>query len=194
MGPDPNGSSGNESALNIGYSGLSFGRASGFFNVRPDSGATAPNPSLRFATGNTVRLLIDNEGFIGLGDTASAGTNPTSPIQFTSGAVTARLTTTGVWQDSSSRKAKENIHSLSANDAFKALAVLEPVEYNYKALPSDPKVGFIAEDVPDLVATPEREGLSALDIVAVVTRVVKEQQKTIDELNQRLADLEKSKQ
>lgn len=192
MGPDPNGSSGNESALNIGYSGNSFGRASGFFNVRPDSGATAPNPSLRFATGNTVRLLIDNEGFIGLGDTASGGVNPTTPIQYTNGGVTARLTTAGVWQDNSSRQAKENIHGLSADDAFKALAALEPVEYNYKVLPSDPKVGFIAEDVPAIVAAPERDGLSALDIVAVVTKVVQEQQKTIDQLNQRIADLEKN--
>lgn len=194
MGPDPNGSTGTESALNIGYSGASFGRASGFFNVRPDSGATAPNPSLRFATGNTVRLLIDNEGFIGLGDTASGGVNPTSPIQYTNGGVTARLTTAGVWQDNSSRNAKENIHNLSADDAFKALAALEPVEYNYKVLPTDPKVGFIAEDVPAIVATPERDGLSALDIVAVVTKVVKEQQKTIDQLNERIAELEKSKQ
>jgi hypothetical protein len=194
IGEDPDGSTGTQSSLNIGYSGASFGRASGFFNVRPDSNATAPNPSLRFATGNTVRMLIDNEGFIGLGDTASAGTNPTTPIQYTNGAVTARLTTAGVWQDNSSRKAKENIHSLTATAAFQALDALEPVEYNYKVLPNDPKVGFIAEDVPDLVAAPERDGLSALDIVAVVTRVVKEQQKTIDELNARIADLEKQQQ
>jgi Chaperone of endosialidase len=194
IGADPDGSTGNESAMTLGYSGATFGRASGFFNVRPDSGATAPNPSLRFATGNTVRVLIDNEGFIGLGDTASAGTNPTSPIQYTNGAVTARLTTAGAWQDASSRKGKENIHSLSAEAAFDALKTLEPVAYNYKVMPDDPKVGFIAEDVPELVAAPDREGLSALDIVAVVTRVVKEQQKTIEELNARIAELEKSNQ
>jgi hypothetical protein len=194
LGEDPDGSTGTQSALNIGYAGASFGRAVGFFNVRPDTNAVAPNPSLRFLTGNTVRLLIDNEGFIGLGDTASTGANPTSPIQFTSGASTARLTTTGVWQDASSRKAKEHIESLSADDARKALDELTPVTYNYKTLPTDPKVGFIAEDVPDLVATPERDGLSALDIVAVVTKVVQEQQKTIDALNQRIADLEKNQQ
>lgn len=194
IGNDPDGSAGNESALNIGYSGSSFGRGSGFFNVRPDTGAAAPNPSLRFATANVVRVLVDNEGFIGLGDTASSGSNPTSPIQYTNGAVTARLTAAGVWQDNSSRAAKENIHSLTADAAFKALDDLDPVEYNYKVMPNDPKVGFIAEDVPELVATPEREGLSALDIVAVVTRVVKEQQKTIDALNARIADLEKKEQ
>jgi hypothetical protein len=192
IGNDPDGSTGTESSLNIGYSGASFGIGSGFFNVRPDSSAVAPNPSLRFATGNTVRMIIDNEGFIALGDSASSGSNPTSPIQYTNGAVTARLTAAGVWQDNSSRKAKENIRSLTADAAFKALEVLEPVEYNYKVMPNDPKVGFIAEDVPELVAAPEREGLSALDIVAVVTKVVKEQQKTIDTLNHRIDELEKA--
>ena len=194
LGEDPDGSTGTQSALNIGYSGASFGAASGFINVRPDTNAVAPNPSLRFMTGNTVRILIDNEGFIGLGDTASGGLNPTSPIQYTNGAVTARLTAAGVWQDNSSRAAKEHIRSLSATAAFDALAGLDPVEYNYKVMPNDPKVGFIAEDVPELVATPEREGLSALDIVAVVTKVVQEQQKTIEQLNHRIAELEKSRQ
>ena len=193
IGEDPDGSTGTQSAMNVGYSGASFGRASGFFNVRPDSGATAPNPSLRFATGNTVRMIVDNEGFIALGDLASSGGNPTSPIHYTNGATVARLTTAGVWQDNSSRVAKENIHTLTASAAFKALQALEPVEYNYKVLPNDPKVGFIAEDVPDLVAAPERDGLSALDIVAVVTKVVKEQQKTIEELNARIAELEKER-
>jgi len=32
-----------------------------------------------------------------------------------------------------------------------------------------------------------------MDIVAVVTRVVQEQQKTIEQLNQRIAELEKEK-
>jgi hypothetical protein len=194
LGEDPDGSTGTQSAMNIGYGGGSFGRGAGFYNVRPDTNAVAPNPSLRFMTSNVVRILLDNEGFIGLGDTASTGANPTSPIQYTNGATTARLTTGGVWQDSSSRKAKEHIESLSADDARKALDELTPVTYNYKTVPNDPKVGFIAEDVPELVATPEREGLSALDIVAVVTKVVQEQQKTIDALNQRLADLEKNQQ
>ena len=38
---------------------------------------------------------------------------------------------------------------------------------------------FIAEDVPDLVATKDRKGLSPMDIVAVVTKVVQDQQETI---------------
>jgi len=141
-------------------------------------------------TANTVRMLIDNEGFIGLGTTA----NPDAPIHYTNGGTQARLTTAGVWTDSSSRAAKDDIIELNSTEAMDALRALNPVKYHYKVLPDDPKVGFIAEDVPDLVATPERQGLSALDIVAVVTKVVQEQQKTIEQLNQRINELEKQNQ
>jgi acetolactate synthase small subunit len=51
-------------------------------------------------------------------------------------------------------------------------------------------VGFIAEDVPDLVATTDRKGLSAMDIVAVLTKAVKEQQKTIEALTEKVKMLE----
>ena len=190
LGPNPDGNPGTESAFNFGYTGATFGRGSGFFNVRPDSGAVAPNPSIRILTANTQAMIIDNQQFIGIGTTA----NPDAPIHYTNGGTQARLTTAGVWTDASSRVAKEHIENLSVDAAMKALHDLQPVTYNYKVLPEDPKVGFIAEDVPDLVATPERQGLSALDIVAVVTKVVQEQQKTIDALNQRIDELEKNKQ
>lgn len=54
-------------AFNIGYSGSSFGRGSGFFNVRPDSLAVPPNPSLRFMTANVTRVIITNIGRVGVG-------------------------------------------------------------------------------------------------------------------------------
>ena len=53
-------------------------------------------------------------------------------------------------------------------------------------------VGFIAEDVPDLVARKGRRGLSSMDIVAVLTRVVQAQQKTIGALSEKLAGLERA--
>lgn len=40
-------------------------------------------------------------------------------------------------------------------------------------------MGFIAEDVPELVATKDRKGMSPMDVVAVLTKVVKEQQEAI---------------
>jgi hypothetical protein len=42
-------------------------------------------------------------------------------------------------------------------------------------------VGFIAEDVPDLVATPDRKGVASIDIVALLTKVVQQQQTTLQQ-------------
>jgi cell division protein FtsB len=51
-------------------------------------------------------------------------------------------------------------------------------------------VGFIAEDVPKLVATKNRKGMSAMDVVAVLTKVVQKQQRTIAELSRKVDKLE----
>ena len=67
---------------------------------------------------------------------------------------------------------------------------LEPVTYKYKANPQEGKVGFIAEDVPELVATNDRKGLSALDITAVLTKVVQHLQTENETLKKRLDALE----
>jgi hypothetical protein len=97
----------------------------------------------------------------------------------------------GTWNPSSSRELKENIHDLGANEALKALEELNPVKYNYKKNKKEDRVGFIAEDVPDLVSMQGRKTLGTVDIVAVLTKVVKEQQKTIAELKAKVEKLEK---
>jgi hypothetical protein len=66
MGPDVN----NGPAFNYGYAGTSFGRSAGFFNVRPDASAVAPNPSLRFMTANVQRMIVTNTGNVGIGTLA----------------------------------------------------------------------------------------------------------------------------
>jgi hypothetical protein len=68
-------------AMNYGYSGNSFGRGSGFFNVRPDGAAVAPNPSLRFMTGNTQRIIITNLGNIGINTGFTPATAPTERLE-----------------------------------------------------------------------------------------------------------------
>jgi hypothetical protein len=181
LGPNPDGIPGTESALNIAYAGATFGRGAALFNVRPDSGAAAPNPSLRFLTSNVERMILDDEGFLGLGVA-----NPGSPIEHSSGAV---LTAGGVWQSASSRASKEHIRPLQAADALAALGELAPVRFRYKVEPDDEYVGFIAEDVPELVATPGRKTLSPVDIVAVLTKVVQEQQRQIRELTVEMQQL-----
>jgi hypothetical protein len=92
----------------------------------------------------------------------------------------ATLTAGGVWQSVSSRELKENITALSAEEANNTLAGLNAVKYNYKVDKDEAHVGFIAEDVPELVAAKDRKTLSPLDIVAVLTKVVQEQKETLD--------------
>ena len=115
--------------------------------------------------------------------------NPTHPLHMASG---AHCTATGVWTDASSIKYKENVTDLSLEEALEALECLNPVTFNYKVDKEDEYVGFIAEEVPELVATKDREGLSPMDIVGVLTKVVQQQQETIAELNERIEKLERS--
>ena len=52
-------------------------------------------------------------------------------------------------------------------------------------------VGFIAEDVPELVATKDRKAMSAMDVVAVLTKAVQEQQDTLEEQQRTISELKK---
>jgi Chaperone of endosialidase len=145
-------------------------------------------------TGDTIRInAIANNPFVIL-------TNSTERIRFPApggNVITAAngafLSAGGVWTNASSRELKQDVAELSAEQAVGTLKSLSPVTYAYKADPNEHHVGFIAEDVPDLVAENNRKGLSPMDVVAVLTKVVQEQQKTIDELSTRLAELESEK-
>ena len=110
------------------------------------------------------------------------------------------------WIDVSSREYKDNIEAPSTEEALEAIQGLNPVKYAYKADRSEQRVGFIAEEVPDLVATKNRKGLSPMDIVAVLTkvvqeqqkmaegheRIIQEQQKTISALAEKMTELERA--
>jgi hypothetical protein len=84
------------------------------------------------------------------------------------------------------RTAKQDIHQLDRDAALDAFEKLQPVTFAYKAKPDETRIGFIAEDVPSLVATADRKGLSSMDIVAVLTKVVQEPLRTIEDLKTRL--------
>jgi hypothetical protein len=110
----------------------------------------------------------------------------------------ATLTAGGTWTNASSRALKENIQNLNTDEALATLNNLNPVKFNYKVDKADKHVGFIAEDAPELVAAKDHKGMSPMDVVAVLTKVVQEQQKsiqeqqkTISELKEKIAQLEK---
>jgi hypothetical protein len=128
-----------------------------------------------------VAFSIGSGGFVGFGVFADY------PLHMASG---AHVTSGGVWTNASSREYKQDIKSLTKDDAVETLTALQPVQFRYKTDPKEKHVGFIAEDVPDLVASTDRKGMSAMDVVAVLTKVVQDQQKTIAELSRKVAALE----
>ena len=96
----------------------------------------------------------------------------------------------GVWHDASSRSYKKDIKPLDSEAAQNAFAKLRPVTYVYKSHPQDTHVGFIAEDVPQLVADPGRKSISTVDIVAVLTKVVQLQQSHLQKTTKELKEKE----
>ncbi len=114
--------------------------------------------------------------------------NPNHPLHMKSGAY---CSATGVWTDASSRDYKENIVEVSTEEAIETINKLKPVRFNYTVDEEDEYVGFIAEDVPELVATKDRKGMSAMDVVAVLTKVVQNQQNRIVKLEKKITELEK---
>jgi hypothetical protein len=128
-------------------------------------------------------FVIAETGYAGFGKWG-----PSYPLHMASG---AHCTAGGVWTNASSREFKQDIKALTKEEALDALDNLTPVQFRYKVDPEEKHVGFIAEDVPDLVASRDRKGMSSMDVVAVLTRVVQAQQKTIAELSRKVAELEK---
>jgi hypothetical protein len=138
----------------------------------------------------TPRLTIISNGNVGIGTQS-----PAYPLQMAGGAYTNGSS----WIDASSREYKNNIEDLSTEEALEAIKELNPVKYAYKTDQTEKRVGFIAEEVPDLVSMKDRKGLSPMDIVAVLTKVVQEQQKsmqeqqkTISALSEKVVELERA--
>jgi hypothetical protein len=139
-----------------------------------------------------VKIVVNNStSAITISNTAKVGIGNTSPSHLLDVGTSGAYCNGGAWIDGSSRQYKEKIRSLSAEQASDTLAKLNPVRFYYKGDNTEESLGFIAEDVPELVATKDRKGMSAMDVVAVLTKVVQEQQETIAELKKKVEALEK---
>ena len=144
-------------------------------------------------------MLINSTGQMSFGNASPAIT--THALLHQSG---ANLTLGGTWTNASSRALKQDIEPITSALARDAVRGLQPVGYRYKSELDERYVGFIAEDIPELVATRDRKGLALMDITAVLTKVVQDQDRLLDEereknaqqqeslaaMNQRLARLE----
>jgi len=136
------------------------------------------NPFTVFPSAANVNSIVVRGGKIGLGVL-----NPAHPLQLANG---ARVTAGGVWTNASSRALKHDVRTLTVADARAAVHALEPVRYVYDADPGETQLGFIAEDVPELVATGDRTTLSPMDFVAALTRVVQDQDRQLAAQAERL--------
>jgi Chaperone of endosialidase len=104
------------------------------------------------------------------------------------------VTVSGSLHQHSSRTLKENIRDLPLADAVEALAHLSPVQYQLRNDRTHAQhLGFIAEDMPDLLATPDRQTVCPMDLVALLTKVVRELQSNNVDLIRRIEILENSK-
>jgi hypothetical protein len=172
--------------------------------------------ALNVQTGNSRLFSIRNNGdiFVSrrllINTRADAITSP--PLDkdidvklYVEGKVFGRDVTTGNIQVLSSRTLKQNIVELSSQEVDEVLRSLNPVKFTYKTDKDQTlHLGFIAEDVPEVVASSNRQTISPVDIVAALTKVVKdhrqaivslskmvkEQQKAIATLTQKINELE----
>jgi hypothetical protein len=149
-----------------------------------------PSLSLGYETSNTVKsiLKIERKSRWQLSQAEAVVKISFADVEVNDGTVKARNI-----QNGSSREFKDNISDLSNEEAIVTLKGLNPVKFNYKnECPSNFHIGFIAEDVPDLLASPDRKSIGPLDVVAVLTKVIKDQQQKIAVLIEKVRLLENS--
>jgi hypothetical protein len=83
----------------------------------------------------------------------------------------------------SSRDFKEQIVDLSAAQALELFRRLRAVKYRHKDDPNRRQhIGFVAEELPSLLTTPDRKAYKPTDILAILTMVIQSQQVQIQDL------------
>jgi hypothetical protein len=180
-----------------------IGKTAAFIANRTDGAiaqitAETASTTVGSRTNHTLSLVVNQEPKVVITPDGNMGVGvktPLHPLHIANGAYCSK---NGKWLDASSIQFKENIRCLTTNEAVNTLEQLRPVRFNYKIDKAEECLGFIAEEVPQLVASTGRNGLSPMDITAVLTRVlqeqqkmVRQQQKTIMQLKTKVAELEK---
>ena len=77
---------------------------------------------------------------------------------------------------------------MSSDDAMQALRQLKSVKYQYKRDKNNTQmVDFIAEDVPEILATHSRKALNPMKIVAVLTKALQVQDESLQNIKKEVA-------
>lgn len=96
------------------------------------------------------------------------------------------------FSQTSSRSFKENISSLPSKRAMDLLNKLKPVTFQYiKDSDKRENIGFIAEEVPDSFTTADGKSVVLMDIIGVLTTVVKKQQHDAADMQRQMKALQK---
>ncbi len=153
-----------------------------------DTGTSSDRIALSNHTHNTLYaktnpiVNVSDDGNVGIGKTPETGVR----LSVDGGIVATTLT------QSSSREFKENILALPLKTSLDLLKKLNPVTFDYKK-DSHKKhnIGFIAEEVPEIFTSDDCKSISVMDIVAVLTSVVKKQHSETIAIKKQLAALQK---
>jgi hypothetical protein len=158
-----------------------------------------PNLSL-LGTNASFNLGTNQQFFINTTETQTTlGTAENTKLVFQ----TKEISASGDWKINgsilqvSSRTLKNDIADLSTQEAKTILRGMTPVKFRYKADQDQQlRLGFIAEDLPTAVVSPDRRAVDLMEVITVLTKTVQDQQqalvalfKLVKEQQQAIADL-----
>jgi hypothetical protein len=153
---------------------------SGFGVTATSSGSLTTNQALN-AVGTSYL-----EGNVGIGTAPST----TDPIYTASGAY---LSSAGAWTNASSRDYKQDIKELSGVDALSMLRAVAIHRFKFKEERGSDhreRIGVIAEELPDLVASADRKGAPTAELIALALASSRALDVEVQQLKAQNANLE----
>jgi hypothetical protein len=159
----------------------SFYTSTGNIVIRPENTADEGGQITLLGAGSYATKYIDNAG--------------TKVRVHSAGLEWANVVSTAGWVAGSSRALKKDIAPLSQEDfeELKQIFKNTPLySYRRKDEPKYREIGFIAEETPDLIS-PDHKGIASMRAIGFLAALVKDQEKRIEELEAKLARLQKEK-
>jgi hypothetical protein len=100
------------------------------------------------------------------------------------------LVVSGTIAQASSARLKRDVETLPSDEAARAIDALRPVKFSYRNTQADRRhAGFIAEEVAAVLPGADDDRVRPLDLIAMLTAVVQDQQRAIAGLTERVAAL-----